>query len=167
MNKALFTFPSDTTLRMERVFPASGHNLWQAYADPAVLGQWFSPKGWDTEVYQHDFVEGGEFVYAMKCVDEAQDWFGQKSCGKMVFGKISPETTFEYRDFFTDEEGVVNEDMPSSHTQVTITELGPNESKLTVETTYASAEALQQVLAMGMEEGYGQTLDKLESLLSA
>lgn len=165
MNKAIFTIsPDQRTLIMERTFPVSADKLWRAYSDPTILGQWFSPKGWDTEVKRHEFVDGGEFVYLMKCVDKAQDWHGMTSGGRMKFSNIRPETSFEYTDFFTDEEGNINAEMPSAHSKVEITVLGPSESKLTAATTYATPEALKQVLEMGMEEGYSQTLEKLEEL---
>lgn len=167
-NKATFTVSADkTTLQVERTFAISASQLWQAYADPSILSQWFSPRGWVTEVKEHSFSEGGSFAYVMRCVDESQDWFGQTSSGKMVFSNIQPETSFEYRDVFTDENGVVNEEMPVSHTIVRITAVGASQAKLNVETRYATPEALQQVLEMGMEAGYGETLDKLELLLRA
>lgn len=167
MNKATFTLsPDGKSLRVERTFATTTHKLWMAYADPSLLRQWFSPEGWETEVTKHDFTNGGEFSYVMKCVDESQEWFGQKSMGKMIFDKISPESSFEYRDYFIDESGEVNAVMPASHSVVSIVELNPTQSQLIVITTYDSAEALQQVLEMGMEEGYGQTLNKLDEILT-
>lgn len=167
MKTATFTISEDKrTLHMEREFSASAERLWEAYADPTILAQWFSPRGWVTDVQSHSFVNGGEFFYIMRCVDEAQDWFGQTSSGKMVFDNINPKTSFEYRDVFTDDAGTVNESLPASHSFVTISAAGPGSSVLRVVTTYATAEALQTVLEMGMEEGYAQTLDKLEELLA-
>ncbi|MCU0317398.1 MAG: SRPBCC domain-containing protein [Fimbriimonadaceae bacterium] len=166
INNATFSVSADkTTLLVERIFPASASQLWQAYADADILRQWFSPRGWVTEVQEHSFEEGGSFIYIMRCVDESQDWFGQTSCGKMEFSNIQPPKSFEYRDVFTDENGVVNEAMPASQTLVTLSEITSSQTMLKVATRYAQSEALQQMLEMGMEEGYGETLEKLENLL--
>ncbi|MCW1930401.1 MAG: SRPBCC domain-containing protein [Candidatus Kerfeldbacteria bacterium] len=168
MNKTTFTIADDKkTLLMERTFNTSGSKLWQAYADPSILAQWFSPQGWSTEVKKHDFTNGGEYVYVMKCEDTAQgEWFGKTSSGKMVFSNISPETSFEYKDYFTNEEGVVNESLPAATSTVRITDNANGTATLNVETTYQSEADLNTVLEMGMQEGYSQTLDKLEGLLA-
>lgn len=167
MNKASFTVSEDKrTLIMERAFNAPAEKIWQAYADPSLLARWFSPNGWTTEVLSHRFEDGGEFAYLMRCIDEGQEWFGATSSGKMRFSNLLPCTCFEYMDVFTDENGVVNESMPTSHSVVTIIPQSPSSSVLRVETTYANAEALAQVLEMGMQAGYSETLDKMDTVLS-
>jgi uncharacterized protein YndB with AHSA1/START domain len=168
MNKATFTLSDDKkTLTMERRFDAPADRLWDAYADPNLLAQWFSPRGWTTEVRAHRFEEGGEFSYIMRCVDESQDWFGQTSSGMMRFSSITPKTRFEYTDVFTDGQGVVNESLPASHSVVHIVAQSPTTSLLRVETSYATPEAMAQVLEMGMESGYAETLDKLDEVITA
>lgn len=166
MNTATFTISDDKkTLTVERAFNAAAERLWDAYADPSLLAQWFSPSGWTTEVRSHRFVEGGEFSYTMRCTDETQDWFGQTSSGMMRFSNITPKSRIEYTDVFTDDAGVVNEAMPTSHSVVTISALSETTSLLRVATSYATPEALNQVLEMGMEAGYTETLNKLEALI--
>jgi uncharacterized protein YndB with AHSA1/START domain len=56
--------------------------------------------------------------------------------------------------------------MPVSHTTVELEEKGGS-TLFTTTTTYDSPEGLKQVLEMGMEEGYRQTLDRLETLVTA
>lgn len=168
MNKTSFTILDDKkTLVMERTFTVTKDRLWNAYASAEMLAQWFSPEGWATDVKEHSFVDGGEYRYVMKCVDEAQkEWFGQTSSGKMVFGGINPKSSFGYTDYFTDENGVINEALPASHSSVELIQQDDNTTTLKVTTNYDTEAALKQVLEMGMEEGYSQTLDKLEELLA-
>jgi uncharacterized protein YndB with AHSA1/START domain len=167
MNKTKFTVSEDKkSLVMERTFNATQDKLWSAYSDKEMFEQWFAPQGWSVTSKKFNFVNGGENVYVMKCEDEAQgEWFGKTSAGKMVFDKISPKSAFEYTDFFTDDNGVVNAEMPTSTSAL---ELIANENTtiLRIITTYQTEEGLKQVLEMGMQEGYGQTLDKLEQILS-
>jgi uncharacterized protein YndB with AHSA1/START domain len=168
MNKTVFTVADDKkTLLMTRDFNVPQAKLWAAYTEKELFEQWFAPAGWEVTSKKFDFVEGGENVYVMKCVDESQgEWFGKTSAGKMVFSNISPKDTFEYVDFFTDEEGNVNKEMPSSKSTLELTENASGVTKLNIATEYATEDALNQVLAMGMEQGYDETLDKLEELLS-
>jgi uncharacterized protein YndB with AHSA1/START domain len=83
----------------------------------------------------------------------------------MVFDKISPKSAFEYTDFFMDDNGVVNAEMPTSTSALELI-AKENTTILRIVTTYQTEEGLKQVLEMGMQEGYGQTLDKLEKILS-
>ena len=167
MAKTNFTVVDDgKSLLMERTFSASKDKLWHAYTDAEALAKWWGPIGWETEVKKLDFSEGGEWIYVMKCVDENQgEWFGQTSAGKTVFSNIKPGDSMQYTDYFTDEEGNINEEMPSSLTTLIFTENEDGTTSLKATTTYETAEALKQVLEMGMEEGYGQTLDKLEEFV--
>ncbi len=169
MNKTNFTISEDKkSLIVERSFRASQHNLWRAYTEKELFEQWFAPQGWTVTTKKFDFVEGGENIYVMRCEDKAQgEWYGQVSAGKMVFSNIHPEDSYEYEDFFTDEAGVVNESLPGSKSSVQLSEQSDGSTLLRVTTSYATADALQQVIEMGMEEGYGQTLDKLEQILQA
>lgn len=168
MNKTRFTIADDKrTLVIERTFNAPKRKLWEAYTKAEKLALWFAPKGWSTEVKKFDFIEGGEWIYVMKCEDKAQaEWFGKTSAGKAVYRDIIPEDSFGYTDYFTDEEGNANKTMPTSESSVHLTENADKTTRLTVTTTYQTEEGLKRVLAMGMEEGYGQTLDKLEEVVT-
>jgi len=169
MSKTTFTVADDKkTLLVERTFNAPKHKLWNAYTDADALAQWWGPIGWETEVKRFDFSEGGEWLYIMKCVDENQgEWFGQLSAGKAVYSNIQPEDSFEYTDYFTDEQGVINEAMPASRTVLTLNENEDGSTKLVTKTAYDTEAALKQVLEMGMEEGFGQTLDRLDDFVRA
>lgn len=169
MNKTNFTIQDDKkTLVMTRTFNASKSKLWQAHTTAEALKKWWGPKGWETEVPQLDFTEGGEWRYIMKCVDEKQtEWFGKTAPGKVVYKNIDPENSFEYTDYFTDEAGNVDESLPASHSKLSLQENEDGTTTLTVVTSYETEEALKQVIEMGMEEGYAQTLDKLEAFVTS
>ncbi len=169
MSKTTFTISDDKkSLTIERVFQATKDRLWRAYSEKEVFEQWFAPQGWEVTSNKFEFRNGGENVYLMKCVDKNQgEWFGQVSAGKMVFNNINPKDSFEYQDYFTDEDGVVNESMPSAVSTIELVDNQDGTSTLRAVTVYPTEEGLKQVLEMGMEEGYGQTLDKLEQIISS
>jgi uncharacterized protein YndB with AHSA1/START domain len=167
MSKTTFTIGEDKkTLIVERTFDAPKAKVWAAHSDPKILARWWGPKGWETTIKHMEFKEGGYWHYGMKCMDQAQgDWYGKTSWGKGVYGKISPQDSFEFTDIFCDENAVPIPDMPVSKSRVTLVEKD-GRTTLVSRTEYATAEALAQVLQMGMQEGYTQTLDNLESVLA-
>jgi uncharacterized protein YndB with AHSA1/START domain len=168
MNETVFSIADDKkTLRVERLFPAGKARVWDAYTKPEILSQWWGPKGWETEIAHFDFTVGGYWHYCMRCVDKAQgDFYGMESWGKGTYTAISAKDSLSYDDAFCNESAEINADMPISSTTVTFVEEN-GQTRLISTTSYASEEALQQVLAMGMEEGFKQTLDNLEELLLA
>lgn len=168
MNKTVFTIGDDKkTLIVTRTFPAERSRVWEAYSKPELLAQWWGPIGWETEIRHMDFSVGGYWHYCMRCVDKAQgDYYGMESWGKGTYTAISPIDSFSYDDEFCTDTAEPVPGMPVSHSTVTLVEDGSN-TRFTSTTSYDTPEALKQVLEMGMEEGYRQTLDRLEEVLGA
>lgn len=163
MNETILTHEG-TKLTLERVINAPKDNVWEAYANPDIFAKWFSTDGWTTRVEHFDFTAGGYTLFVMKCEDENLEMFGQESWNKSEYTSVTPKDTFTYIDSFSDKNGNSNESMPSTEITVTLEEMG-NTTKITSVSTFASEAGLQQVLAMGVEEGIKQTFNKLANLL--
>lgn len=155
-------------LIIEREFDGSQERVWKAYADQATFEKWWGPEGWQTTVKEFNFVPGGKVHYAMKCVDERQgEWFGQSSWGLMVIDAVDAPNSFSYTDYFSDEAGTLNQEMPALKITNEFVSLGDNKSKL-VSTSFAdSPEQIEQLVKMGMVEGFTSQLTKLDQLLAA
>lgn len=166
MSETKFTVAEDKrTLIVERTFPASRDRVWDAYSNPELLARWWGPKGWETEIRHMDFSVGGYWHYCMRCVDRNQgDFYGMESWGKGTYTAISPRYSLSYDDEFCNEAAEPNPDMPVSHTTLELRDVDGH-TQLISTTRYDTPEALAQVLEMGMEEGFRQTLDNLEALL--
>lgn len=166
MSKTTFTISDDKkTLIVERVFPAPKSLVWDAYSKPDILASWWGPKGWETQIRHFDFSVGGYWHYCMRCIDKNQgEYYGMESWGKGTYTDIVPLTSISYKDEFCDESAKVNPDMPVSHTYLKLVDENGN-TRLISKTGYETEAALKQVLEMGMEEGYRQTLDNLEACL--
>ncbi len=167
MNKSNFTVSDDKkTLIMERTFNSTKDKFWDAYTEAEALEKWWGPVGWETEVKKLDFSEGGSWFYIMKCVDENQgEWFGKTSAGIAVYKNIKPKDSFEYTDYFADDDGNIKSDMPSALTTFELRDNQNGTTTLITKTSYDTEDGLKQVLEMGMEEGFAQTLDRLEEYL--
>lgn len=140
--------------------------VWRAYAEKEWFEKWWGPEGWETTTKEFTFEPGGKVHYGMKCVDENQgEWFGQFSWGVMDIQEVIDGKSFTYKDYFSDEAGVFNTDMPV----LTITNEFIQEDGKTkiVSTSYAdSAEQIEELLKMGMIEGFSSQLEKLDAIVA-
>jgi uncharacterized protein YndB with AHSA1/START domain len=154
------------TLIIERTFAAPKAKLWQAYADKDMFVQWWGPEGWETTVKEFDFRPGGRNHYCMKCVDENQgDWFGKESWGLMEYKTVTEPDTFTYTDYFSDESGATQQDMPAIEATIELVEKDGG-TVLITRCVADSAEAIEQLVKMGMIEGFSSSADKLERLVT-
>ena len=69
-----------------------------------------------------------------------------------------------YTDYFSDAEGNVNGDLPSTEVTLEFIDLD-GKTNLINRSEYVSAEALKSVMDMGMLQGITETWDRLEELL--
>lgn len=81
----------------------------------------------------------------------------------MVFDNIDEPNEFVYTDYFCDENGVINEQMPVVNNNMKFTEVD-GKTRITSIEKYANAKDLQAV-DMGMEQGLKETWDWLEEFL--
>ena len=134
------------TLIIERTFDAPAQKLWRAYADKEWFEQWWGPEGWQTTTKEFTFAPGGRIHYAMKCVDENQgEWFGQESWGLMVIEALDEPHSFSAKYYFIEEDG---------------------KTRMVNKSIAQSAEQLEQLVEMGMIEGFSSQLNRLEALLA-
>lgn len=154
------------TLTIERSFDAPQELLWQYFADKERFEKWWGPEGWETTCKEFNFAPGGRVHYGMKCVDENQgEWFGQESWGVMSIEEIDAPNSFTYTDYFSDADGTLNKDMPAL---VVVNEFSEADGRSTFRSRSVadSAEQIEQLLAMGMVEGFSSQLNKLDALFA-
>lgn len=148
-------------------FTAAGplDKVWRAYAEKDMFEKWWGPEGWETTTKEFNFAPGGRVHYGMKCVDENQgEWFGQTSWGVMDIQSVEDGKSFTYKDYFSDEDGKLNMEMPA----LTVTNEFVEEDGKTkiISTSLAdSAEQIEELIKMGMVEGFSSQLNKLNALV--
>lgn len=153
------------TLTIERTFDAPKEKLWQVYANKDMFEKWWGPEGWQTTTKTFDFRSGGSIHYGMKCVDQSQsEWFGKESWGIMKIESVNAPNDFEARDYFADAQGTINNEMPNQKFVVELTEEG-GKTRLTTRCITNTTEELEQLLNMGMVDGFSSQLNRLETLL--
>lgn len=153
-------------LIIERTFDAPKGKLWRAYADKAWFEAWWGPEGWQTTTKEFNFTIGGRVHYRMECVDKNQgEWFGQVSWGLMEFVSIDEPNKLEMKDYFSTEGGKPNTDMPAQRFSVEFIE-EDGKTRLVSTSICDTAEQLEELLKMGMAEGFASQLNRLEVLLA-
>lgn len=101
----------------------------------------------------------------MRCVDQNQgEWYDQHSWGLMNLQEIDEGSRIKYEDAFTDESGVANTEMPVMQNTVEFTD-ADGKTKIISTSVTESAEQLEELIKMGVEEGWSSQLEKLEKLL--
>ncbi|WP_027483688.1 SRPBCC domain-containing protein [Deinococcus pimensis] len=157
----------DRELILERVFQAPRALVFAAFSRPEHLRHWWGPRGWELPVCTVDFRVGGRWHYCMKCVDETQgEFYGMESWGLGLYEDIEPDKLIRYTDHFSDADGHINGSMPSTLVTLTFEDTERGGTRLTNRATYASKDALDQVLEMGMLQGVTQTWDRLDEYLA-
>ena len=140
---------SERVFMAERVFDAPRERVFAAFSQSEHLKQWWGPKRWTLPVSKMDFRAGGSWHYCMKGPE------GEESWGKALYHEVVAPERIVYTDYFSDADGNVVAGLP------------PAKITLTVTGVYTTAAELEQVLAMGMVEGFSETWDRLEEYLVA
>ena len=147
------------TLTIIAEFAAPVERVWQVYADPRQLEKIWGPPEFPATVVDHDLRPGGRVTYYMTGPD------GDKHAGYWQVTAVDEPNSFSFEDGFADLDFNPNTDLPVSKSVFTFTEQ-PGGTRSTFVSTYASAEALQKVLDMGMVEGATSAFNQIDGLLA-
>ena len=66
---ALVTTPSDREIHVVREFDAPRDRVFAAYTDPALIPEWYGPRGVTTIVDEMDVRAGGKWRFVMRNPD--------------------------------------------------------------------------------------------------
>lgn len=147
------------TLTVTAEFAASADRVWALYADARQVERHWGPPGWPATFVTHDFVAGGGSHYFMAGPD------GQRSHGVWRIVAVDEPHSFALDDGFADEEGVPNEELGWMRMTARLDPVASG-TRVVLVTTFASAEQLQAVLDMGMEEGLRLAMGQIDGILA-
>ncbi len=151
--------PQALTLTMTAALAKPPERVWQIWADPRQLERWWGPPTWPATVVDHDLTVGGRVRYYMTGPA------GEKAEGWWQFTHIDPPRSLEFEDGFSDTSGQPDLTMPTMRIRV---DLAPTDdgTLMTVVTTFHSAEQMQQLSDMGMEEGLRGAAGQIDAILA-
>ncbi|MCT2087193.1 SRPBCC domain-containing protein [Microbacterium enclense] len=146
------------TMTLVADFPVPPERLWAVFTDPRQLERFWGPPGYPATFDVFDFTPGGWAKYHMTSPQ------GERYGGAWQFVSIDPPRGFEVIDAFADENGEPIDGMPSMRMEFSF-DSTPEGSRLTNTTFFDSAEALDQVVAMGAIEGSRLAMNQLDAVL--
>ena len=80
--------------------------------------------------------------------------------------RAEPPESLVFRDGFSNADGTPNDELPSTESRITIKEIGHGRTRMSIESIFPSAAAMEQVLAMGMEEGLTEAVGQIDAILA-
>jgi len=148
------------TMTLTAEFAAPIERLWKAFTDPRQLERFWGPPGWPATFTAFDLSVGGRADYHMTSPK------GEKAGGSWEFLEIDEPKGFSVLDSFVGEDGRPAEGMPTMRT-VFAFEPTASGAKLVNTSYFTSADALEQVVAMGGVEGSTMALNQLDRVLQS
>ena len=149
---ATITTPSDREIHIERVFAAPRDRVFAVYTDPALIPEWWGPRGSTTVVDTMDVRTGGDWRFVTSDCD------GSETAFRGAYREVSPPKrivqTFEWEGMpgYVCLETAVFEDL-GDRTKVVTTSL------------FYTTEERDGMLGSGMEHGLNETYARLDELL--
>ncbi len=147
------------TMTVEAEFDAPAERVWQLWADPRQLERWWGPPTYPATFTKHDLKPGGRVEYHMTGPE------GDQPKGYWEVDEADSPRSIVFRDGFANDDGSPNTDMPMNTIRVSIEGTGTR-TRMSIESTFPSTEAMEQLLAMGMEEGLTQAVSQIDALLA-
>jgi uncharacterized protein YndB with AHSA1/START domain len=148
------------TMTITAEFDASPERVWQLWADPRQLESWWGPPTYPATFTKHDLAPGSRVEYHMTGPK------GDQPRGYWDVLEVDAPHRLVYRDGFANDDGTPNDDLPRNEGRVTIEEIGDGRTRMSIESIFPSAEAMEQVLAMGIEEGLKQAVGQIDAILA-
>lgn len=152
-NRLSVELTGETGMRIERIFNAPRERVFAAFTDPELIPQWWGRRGETTIVEQMDAVTGGDWRFRCESPEGTVVFRG-------TFREVTPveriSQTFEWDGM----PGYVSVD------NATFVDLGDGRTKIVTEGLFFTREEREGMVESGMEQGLGETYDRLEELLA-
>jgi uncharacterized protein YndB with AHSA1/START domain len=153
--------PAALTMTIESEWNAPIAAVWQLWADPRKLERWWGPPTYPATVVDHSLVPGATTRYYMTGPQ------GDRHHGWWRIDEVDEPHRVTFHDGFATEDGTPDDRMPVARATVTLEDRGGGITRMVVLSTFPSKEAMEQLLAMGMDEGMRQALGQIEAILAS
>jgi uncharacterized protein YndB with AHSA1/START domain len=148
------------TMTLDAEFDATPDQVWNLWADPRMLERWWGPPAYPATFTAHDFRVGGRSEYYMTGPE------GRTTpTGYWEILDLDPPRSMRIEDGFADD-GTPNDLPGPGGMNITIEALGDGRTKMTIENTFPDQAAMEQLLAMGQEEGLREAVGQIDGILA-
>ena len=150
--------PAEFELSISRLIDAPRSRVFRAWTEPALLQQWWGPHGMITPECEMNLWVGGLFRTLMRAPD------GTEYPTQGVFLDIIAPRRLVFTDAFMP--GWIPSGKPFMTAEVTLQEVEGDKTLYTARAMHWSLEDKLAHEAMGFHQGWGQSLDRLEALVT-
>ena len=157
---AVRTDPDTLSMTLDAEFDASPERVWQLWADPRQLERWWGPPTYPATFTSHDLKPGGRVDYHMTGPE------GDQPRGYWEIDEANPPRSLAFHDGFANEDGTPNADLPMNEVRVAIEEAGGGRTRMSIVSIFPSTEAMEQLIAMGMESGLTEAVGQIDAILA-
>jgi uncharacterized protein YndB with AHSA1/START domain len=148
------------TMTITAEYDAPVERCWQLWADPRQLERWWGPPTYPATFVDHNLKPGGFATYFMTGPA------GDKSHGWWRILTVDAPHRLEFDDGFGEDAGNAG-DMPLTRMNIALAERSGGGTRITMESKFASIEAMEQLVEMGMEEGAKEALGQIDAVLAS
>jgi uncharacterized protein YndB with AHSA1/START domain len=152
--------PAALTMTLTAEFDATPERVWQLWADPRQLERWWGPPTYPATFDRHDLTPGSRVEYHMTGPG------GDQPRGYWDVVEVDPPRTLVFEDGFANDDGSPNDELPRSKGRVSIEPIGAGRTQMRIESRFPSAEAMERLVAMGMEQGLTEAVGQIDAILA-
>jgi uncharacterized protein YndB with AHSA1/START domain len=152
--------PHALTMTLDAEFDATPDRVWQLWSDPRQLERWWGPPSYPATFTRHELRPGGRVEYHMTGPE------GDQPHAYWEVQQVEPPHSLVVLDGFADEDGRPISEMPVNEFRVTIEAIGSGRTRMSIESTFPSIEAMEQLIAMGMEQGLSEAVGQIDAILA-
>lgn len=145
--------PENRTLSIQRTLNAPIRLVWEAWTQPERITQWWGPDGMQTEVIEHNFVVGGNWIYKMHMPNGSA--FVAEGSYIEIEEPVKIQTTADFKPMTEGVKLYIFFEAEADQTLFTFHVVHPTEAYC------------RQQEEMGFMKGWGSVFDRLDTFLSA
>jgi uncharacterized protein YndB with AHSA1/START domain len=152
--------PSALTMTLTAEFDATPERVWDLWADPRQLERWWGPPTYPATFTRHELEPGGRVEYHMTGPG------GDQPRGYWDVVEVDPPRRLVFQDGFANDDGSRNDDLPRTEGRVTIEPIGAGRTQMSIESRFPNTEAMERLVAMGMEQGLTEAVGQIDAILA-
>jgi uncharacterized protein YndB with AHSA1/START domain len=142
--------PVARTLTITSEYGEPPDRVWRMWSDPRRLERWWGPPGYPATVDEHDVRPGGRVLFFVTGPD------GARRFARWEVRVVEAPERLEF--------DLIDPDVPVITIRVRITAMNAG-SRMVIEATFPSGEAMDELLLMGFAEGLSAAVEQLDDHL--
>jgi uncharacterized protein YndB with AHSA1/START domain len=157
---ALRKSPETLTMTIDAEFEASAERVWQLWADPRQLERWWGPPAYPATFTRHDLAPGSRVEYHMTGPT------GDQPRGYWDIIETDPPRSLVFSQGLANADGTPNDAIPRHEARLAIEGIGHGRTRMSIQFQFPSAETMEQMIAMRMDEGIVEAVGQIDAILA-